>query len=270
MRPVVPSSSSLAPLRIASSAPATPITAGMPREWARMALWEVRVPSSLTRPTTCSRSSCTVSPGESSRATMTTFEPRSLPHQSGPAWPVSRCSTRRWVAVRSVRRSRSTWLPAPAHISRASSALNSKAVSALSRLFRMRNSTSPRKSGSCTMRICASKMPDSSGPARSSTRALSSSSSSTTSCTASWSRATSASTSPWVMERSGTSGKSNRTTTAGPRATPGETPMPRRRRVLTSRRSPGRPAPRSRPPPPTRRRRRPGSPGRTRTRQRAS
>src|SRR2546430_13732066 len=54
-----------------SMAPVTPNTAGIPIEWARIAACDVRVPSSLTSPTTCSRSSCTVSPGESSLATTT-------------------------------------------------------------------------------------------------------------------------------------------------------------------------------------------------------
>ena len=111
MTPVRPSSSSIWPSRTRCSAPDTPITAGMPSECARMAAWEVRVPSSLTSPTTCSRSSWTVRPGESSCATTMTCSSRAPDQGSRSEPPISFSTTRRWMAVRSVSRSRSCALP---------------------------------------------------------------------------------------------------------------------------------------------------------------
>ena len=87
--PAWPSRSTIVPLAIWASAPAAPITAGMPSEWARIAACEVRVPSSLTRPTTCSRSSWTVRPGESSWAMTTTCSSMGMDHSSRSERPIS-------------------------------------------------------------------------------------------------------------------------------------------------------------------------------------
>jgi hypothetical protein len=168
MVPLWPSSSTIIPGGIAAMAPTAPMTAGMPSEWARMAACAVLVPSSLMSPTTCSRSSCTVSPGESSCATTMTCSSAGTDQSSGPTPPISRLIIRSWIAWRSARRSRSR--AAPDQRFRSSSALNSYAVSALSVFFRMSVSTEPRKSSSCAISIWASKMRDSSGPARCSTR----------------------------------------------------------------------------------------------------
>jgi hypothetical protein len=203
------------------------MTAGMPRECARMAAWDVRVPSSLTRPTTCSRSSCTVRPGDSSRVTTMTCSSGAIAQTSSSVRPRSRCSMRIWMACRSARRSRSRALGELDQRFRTSSALNSYAVSALSALLRMSCSTDWMKYSSFAISICASKMRDSSGPARSCTRWPSSRSAVTTASTASRSRRTSSSTWDAGTARSGTSGKSSRITSAGPKATPGDTPTPR-------------------------------------------
>src|SRR6185295_4464694 len=129
------------------------------------------------------------------------------------------------MACRSASRSRSR--AAPDHRFLSSSALNSYAVSALSWLLRIRVSTEARKSRSWAMRIWASKMRDSSGPARWSTRSPRPCRWETTYSTASRKRRTSSSTWSGRTVRSGTSGKSIRTMKAGAQATPGDTPIPR-------------------------------------------
>ena len=124
MVPAWPSSSTIVPAAIWASAPGAPITAGMPSECARIAACEVRVPSSLTSPTTWSRSSCTVRPGESSWATTIDL----LVHRHATTarrrrGPSAARSIRSWMACRSASRSRSRALPD--HRFRSSSALNS-------------------------------------------------------------------------------------------------------------------------------------------------
>src|SRR6266542_854350 len=88
-------------------------------------------------------------------------------------------------------------------------------------------STDCRKYSSLAISIWASKIRDSSGPARCSTRWPSSRSEPATESTASRRRRISCSTCEGGTARSGTSGKSSRMTTAGAQATPGETPTPR-------------------------------------------
>ena len=128
--PRVPSSTSTVPGGIFSSAPAQPITAGIPIECARIAACEVRVPSSLKSPTTCSRSSCTVSPGPSSL--VTTIEGSVICSQSSSSERCIRWRTTRMVTpFRSARRSLRRVLPVAVHRSRTSSALNSNAFSAV-------------------------------------------------------------------------------------------------------------------------------------------
>ena len=128
--PRVPSITTIVPGSMRCIAPATPNTAGMPIECARIAACEVRVPSSLTSPTTCSRSSCTVSPGPSSFATTT--EGCVIPSHSSSTPRCMRCSiTRITTPERSASRSFSRGLPVAIQVSRISSALNSNAFSAV-------------------------------------------------------------------------------------------------------------------------------------------
>ena len=115
--------SNMAPSGIRARAPTAPMTAGMPRLWARMAAWAVRVPSSLTSPTTCSRSSCTVSPGESSCATTITCSSGEMVPSSAALRPIRRLIIRNWMALRSASRSRRRAAPDQRFLS--SSALNS-------------------------------------------------------------------------------------------------------------------------------------------------
>ncbi len=225
--PVRPSRRITWPEAIRAIAPGAPITAGMPRECARIAACEVRVPSSLMTPSTWSRSNCTVIPGESSRATMITFSWVWVTQASSASLPERWRSTRIWIAERSESRSRRRWFPAPDQATRSSRALNSKAVSALSRFWRMRCSTAARKSGSWTIRIWASKIRDSSSPARVRTRSRRAARLSTTASMAKCSRRISDSTSLAGIDRSGTSGNRLSITRAGATASPGETPIPR-------------------------------------------
>ncbi len=196
-----------------------------------MAACEVRVPSSLTSPTMCSRSSCTVRPGPSSLATTT--EGWVIVSHSSSVPRCMRCSiTRIATPERSASRSFKRGLPVAAHASRTSSALNSNAFSAVRWFSRISSATLARNSLSSSIRICASKMRASSTPARSSAFAFNSAMWRLTSFTAARSRRTSFSTCDRGTTRCGTSGSVQRTTTTGPTAIPAETPIPLSSRSL--------------------------------------
>ena len=237
--PCVPSTTSIVPASMRSTAEGKPITAGIPIEWARIAACDVLVPSSLTSAMTCSRSNCTVRPGPISRATR--IDGRLMRSRS--ASP--RCI--RWLIMRiarpfrSARRSLSRVLRLADHRSRTSSTLNSNAFSAVRWFSRIRFAIPVRNSLSSSISIWASKMRAWSGPARSSARARNSAMWRFTSRTAARNRRTSFSTCMRDTTRCGTSGNPERTITAGPMAIPGETPMPFSRRSLI--RLPPRPRP---------------------------
>ena len=82
-----------------SVAPSTPTTAGIPRERAVIAVWDVRLPTSVAKPSTGLLRICAVSAGERSWATMTTGSRIAAIESTGrPArfsrtrWPICRRS----------------------------------------------------------------------------------------------------------------------------------------------------------------------------------
>ena len=121
-KPLNPSSNTVWPGFNSSIASPSPSTAGICSDRARMAVWEVRLPTSVTKPSTLAGSSCAVSDGVRSLATTMQGSVRSLtPARCG--WP-TRLPRTRWVtsrmsAARSLRYESSTALSASAYFSEA-------------------------------------------------------------------------------------------------------------------------------------------------------
>ena len=105
-KPLKPSSSTDSPVCNSLIASPSPSTAGMRSERARMAVCDVRLPTSVANPSTIAGSIIAVSDGVRSWATTTHGSVRSArPVQS--AWPIrsasTRCATSRMSAARSLR-----------------------------------------------------------------------------------------------------------------------------------------------------------------------
>ena len=110
-----------------------PTTAGMPRERARIAVCDVRPPTSVTKPTTLERSICTVSAGDRSWATTMTcsstsvrdscVSPSRLRNNRSPIESISERRSRRYSSLilsKTRRNLRSTRFNAPSALIRSS------------------------------------------------------------------------------------------------------------------------------------------------------
>ena len=226
--PLCPSSSSVAPVRISSSAPLRPITAGMPSEWARMAACDVLRALLADEPDDVLAVELHGEPGGELVRHDDDLLARRMDHSSSSLRPMSRCSIRIWMAWRSASRSRSWALPEElkscAQLERLELVRGLRAqLVVANELLDGGEEIAVLRHEDLRRRRCATpRRPRArarAGPARLGAlrpRAPR--------------RAGAGSRPPRRRARrcgAGTSGKSRRTTSAGAQATPGDTPMPR-------------------------------------------
>ena len=206
-----------------------------------MAVWYVRLPASVAKPRIRVQSSCATTDGVSSSATSTQGVSRSCSRSRGPPFsPRMFMRNRPATSCRSPLRSRRYGSSTSLKTAASSSSARCTAHSALTRSSTTMVAARPTSSGSSSMSSCASKMAARSAPLSSAMRPRI-----CFSCSCERRRARSSADSSRAT-RSGATGKRMTcvrwmATSAGPVASPEETPMPFRRST-TPHRTPTRPA----------------------------
>ena len=232
--PATPSTISRSPVLIFPAAEATPATAGVPSERARIELWENLLPLSVTNARTLSSSRRAVTEGRSSSET--TIAPSgTLGPSRVPCW--ARAESNRF---------RTSWMSAVRARKFPSGAVSSllvyssktfdRAASTLMRCSAAERSTCSRRKVSPRTSLCAAKMSAWLGPMFSRTSSCKASSSASARATAASKRARSPSNSDARTLRFGTvDRKPSATTYAVPCATPADTPIPLSMTILDAR-----------------------------------